>query len=134
MDATEIDHVKLRIPADGVEAALGFYRDALGFSVDGMGLYESGEKPFFSVRLAPGAVVHIEPDEGFEPPSRTGYDHVAVRIDDTIDGIERGLDAAGVAVDRRLDPLGATGVAPAVYVTDPFGHRIELKAERTTDG
>ena len=131
MDATEIDHVKLRIPADGIDDALGFYRDALGFTVEGMDRYESGEKPFFSVRLAPGAVVHVEPDEGFEPPARTGYDHVAVRIDDSIDGIEEALSAAGVAVDRRLDPLGATGVAPAVYVTDPFGYRVELKAERT---
>lgn len=131
MDATEIDHAKLRIPTDGVEAALGFYRDALGFAIEGMDRYESGAKPFFSVRLAPGAVVHIEPDEGFEPPSRTGYDHLAVRLDDTIDGIEADLSAAGVEVDRRLDPLGATGVAPAVYVTDPFGYRLELKAERT---
>jgi catechol 2,3-dioxygenase-like lactoylglutathione lyase family enzyme len=130
MDATEIDHVKLRIPADGVDTALEFYRDALGFGIDGMDLYESGEKPFFSVRLAPGGVIHLQPDKGFEPPERTAYDHVAVRIDDTIEGIEEDLDAAGVDVDRRLDPLGATGVAPAVYVTDPFGYRVELKAER----
>jgi lactoylglutathione lyase len=131
MNATEIDHVKLRIPPDGVDDALGFYRDALGFAVEGMDRYESGEKPFVSVRLAPGAVVHVEPDERFEPPARTGYDHVAVRIDDSIAGIERELEAAGIDVDRRLDPLGATGVAPAVYVTDPFGYRVELKAERT---
>ena len=129
MDATEIDHVKLRIPADGRKRAVRFYRDALGFGIDGMDLYESGEKPFFSVRLAPGAVMHVEPSAGFEPPARTGYDHVAIRIDDTMDGIERALDAAGVEIDRRLDPLGATGVAPAVYVTDPFGYRLELKAE-----
>ena len=131
MNATEIDHVKLRIPPDGIDDALGFYRDALGFAVEGMDRYESGEKPFVSVRLAPGAVVHVEPDERFEPPARTGYDHVAVRIDDSIAGIERELEAAGIDVDRRLDPLGATGVAPAVYVTDPFGYRVELKAERT---
>jgi lactoylglutathione lyase len=133
MDATEIDHVNLRIPADGVDTALDFYRDALGFAVDGMDLYESGERPFFSVRLAPGAVIHVQPDEGFESPDRTAYDHVAVRIDDTIEGIERVLEAAGVEPDRRFDPFGATGVAPAVYVTDPFGYRLELKAERTVE-
>ena len=133
MDATEIDHIKLRIPADGIDTAIEFYRDTLGFGIDGMDLYESGEKPFFSARLAPGAVIHLEPDEGFEPPARTAYAHVAVRIDDTIAGIERELEAAGVGIDRRLDPLGATGVAPAVYITDPFGYRLELKAERTAE-
>jgi len=133
MDATEIDHVNLAIPTDGVDAAVEFYRDALGFEVDGMDLYETDEKPFFSVRLAPGAVIHVQPDEGFEPPERTAYDHVAVRIDDTIEGIEQALDDAGVEIDRRLDPLGATGVAPAVYVSDPFGYQVELKAERTAE-
>jgi len=133
MDATEIDHINLKIPTDGVDAALEFYHDALGFGIDGMDLYESGEKPFFSVRLASGAVIHVQPDEDFEPPERTAYDHVAVRIDDTIDGIEETLSAAGVDIDRRLDPLGATGVAPAVYVSDPFGYQVELKAERTAE-
>jgi len=129
MDATEIDHIKLYIPPDGRDTAVSFYRDALGFGIDGMERYESGEKPFFSVRLAPGAVVHLEPDEDFEPTARTDYDHIAIRIDDTIDGIERALAAAEIEIDRRLTPLGATGVAPAVYITDPFGYPIELKAD-----
>lgn len=132
MNGTAIDHIKLRIPEDGVETAIAFYRDALGFGIDGMDLYEADEKPFFSVRFAPGAVIHLQPETPSERPGadRSGYDHVAVRVDDTIDGIESTLDDAGVDIDRRLDPLGATGVAPAVYVTDPFGYRLELKAER----
>jgi lactoylglutathione lyase len=132
MNGTAIDHVKLRIPGDGIETAGSFYRDALGFGIDGMDLYEAGEKPFFSVRIAPGAVIHLQPDATGERPGtdRSGYDHVAVRVDDTIEGIESKLGDADVAIDRRLDPLGATGVAPAVYVTDPFGYRLELKAER----
>lgn len=133
MHATAVDHIKLYIPSDGRDTAVAFYRDALGFGIDGMALYESGEKPFFSVRLAPGAVIHLEPDEHFEPAARTDYDHIAIRIDDTIDGIQRELAAADIEIDRRLDPLGATGVAPAVYITDPFGYPIELKAERGTD-
>ncbi|WP_144904365.1 VOC family protein [Halobellus captivus] len=131
MNGTAIDHVNLHIPEDGVGSALEFYRDALGFDIVGMDLYESGEKPFFSARLAPGAVIHLQPDAGFAPASEhTAYDHVAVRIDDTIEGIEDALAAADVDVERRLEPLGATGVGPAVYVTDPFGYRIELKAEQ----
>jgi len=130
MNGTAIDHVKLHIPDDSVETAVGFYRDVLGFEITGMDLYESGEKPFFSIRFAPGAVIHLEPDAAFDPAAaRSAYDHVAVRVDDTIEGIESSLSAADVEIDRRIDALGATGVAPAVYITDPFGYRLELKAD-----
>jgi lactoylglutathione lyase len=131
MDVTEIDHVNLHIPPDGVEAAVEFYRDRLGLTVENRDLYESGDKPFFSVRLAPGAVVHLQPDEEFEAPADANFDHVALRVDADVESLKAMLSEAGVAVDRELEPLGATGVAPAVYVTDPFGYTLELKAERS---
>jgi len=85
---------------------------------------------FSDVRLAPAHVLHLWPTSAFEPPTGDGYDHVAPVVDADIDPVERDL-AAAVAVDSRLDALlGATGRAPAVYVTDPFGYRIELKAGR----
>jgi len=128
MDATAIDHVNLRIPADGLDAAVGFYRDALGFDIENRDLYESGDKPFFSVRLTPASVIHLRPAENFEPPAETAFDHVAIEFAHGIDELRDRLDAAGVEIDRQLEPLGATGVAPAVYVTDPFGYTLELKA------
>jgi lactoylglutathione lyase len=123
MDATAIDHVNLRVPEDGIEAAREFYGDALGFEIE-----EYDDKPFFDVRLGPGAVFHLWPDADFRPPTGDGYDHVAVRVDADVDAITRTLDDAGVAIDREGTPLGATGTAPAVYVTDPFGYQVELKA------
>jgi lactoylglutathione lyase len=82
------------------------------------------------VRLAPGAVVHLQPDESFEAPAGDGFDHLALRVDADFEDLKAELDEAGVDVDRELEPLGATGVAPAVYVTDPFGYTLELKAAR----
>jgi catechol 2,3-dioxygenase-like lactoylglutathione lyase family enzyme len=123
MDATAIDHVNLRVPADGIDAAREFYADRLGFDIE---TYE--EKPFFDVRLASGAVFHLWPDETFERPTGENYDHVAVRLDHGIDEVKRRLDDAGVEVEREGTPHGATGTAPAVYVTDPFGYLVELKA------
>ena len=128
MDASHIDHVNLRVPEDGVEAAVGFYRDALGFDVEGLERYEAGEKPFFDVRLTPEAVVHLWPTAGFDPPTGANYDHVAVVLDHPIGEIRERLDEAGVPIGRELTPLGATGEAPAVYVEDPFGYTVELKA------
>ncbi|MDS0299832.1 VOC family protein [Halogeometricum sp. S1BR25-6] len=130
MDVTEIDHANLHIPADGVESAVAFYRDRLGLQIENRELYEAGEKPFFSVRLAPGAVLHLQPDEEFRTPSGDGFDHLAFRVDADIEDLKAELDEAGVELDRELEPLGATGVAPAVYVTDPFGYTLELKATR----
>lgn len=133
MDASAIDHVNLRIPEDGVETAVAFYGDALGFDVENRDLFESGDKPFVSVRLTPVSIIHLQPTAAFHPPDETAFDHVAIEFDHTIEEIRDSLDAAGVEVDRQLEPLGATGVAPAVYVTDPFGYTLELKA-RTSEG
>jgi catechol 2,3-dioxygenase-like lactoylglutathione lyase family enzyme len=130
VDATAIDHVNLRIPADGMDAALAFYRDSLGFEADRLDAFEAGEKPFFSVRLTPGSVLHLWPDPSFEPPTGTNFDHVAVRLDESLADLRTRLDRAGIDVERSGDPLGATGTGPAVYVEDPFGYRIELKADR----
>ena len=128
MQARHIDHVNLRIPADGVDDAREFYGERLGFGIEDA-LYAADEKPFFDVRLSATAVVHLWPTASFEPPTATNYDHVAVVVEESLDEIEAELDAAGVEREKTLDsPLGATGEAPAVYVRDPFGYRVELKA------
>ncbi|MFD1569239.1 VOC family protein [Halorubrum laminariae] len=127
MIARHIDHVNLRIPAEGVDEAREFYGDALGFGIEDA-LYAAGEKPFFDVRISETGVIHLWPTASFEPPTATNYDHVAVVVEEPIDAIESELDAAGVDVEKILDsPLGATGEAGAVYVRDPFGYRVELK-------
>lgn len=123
-----IDHVNLRIPADGLADARDFYADALGFELAGVDRFEAGEKPFFDVRLAPEHVIHLWPTDEFDAPGATNYDHVALVVDEDIESVRETLDDAGVAVERELDsPLGATGEAGAVYVRDPFGYRVELK-------
>lgn len=127
MDTEAIDHVNLRIPADGLNRAREFYVDALGFSLEGL----DDDKPFFSVRLAEGCVLHLWPDEEFVEPRRgENFDHVAIRVDEDVADVESRLADHDVEVVDELEPRGATGVAPAVYVRDPFGYRVELK---TTD-
>lgn len=129
MDVRSIDHVNLRIPADGVDPALEFYRDGLGFEIEGLDRYREGEQPFFDVRLAPAHVIHLWPTDEFEPPSGNGYDHLALVVEHDIETVRERLAAAGVPVASELaSPLGATGRAPSVYVEDPFGYRLELKA------
>ncbi|QLG29504.1 VOC family protein [Halorarum halophilum] len=128
MDARAIDHATLHVPADGLADARSFYGDALGFELEGVERYRSGETPFFDVRLTPDHLLHLWPTEEFTEPDGTGYDHLALIVEQGIDEIEAALADAGIDVERRLEnPLGATGRAPAVYVRDPFGYRVELK-------
>jgi catechol 2,3-dioxygenase-like lactoylglutathione lyase family enzyme len=122
-----IDHVNLRIPPEGVDDAKTFYGERLGFGIEET-LYEADEKPFFDVRLSSTGVIHLWPTEEFEPPTGTNFNHVCVVVEESIDAITDRLADEGVAVERELSsPRGATGEAPAVYVTDPFGYRVELK-------
>ncbi|GAA0534947.1 VOC family protein [Halorubrum ejinorense] len=128
MQARHIDHVNLRIPEDGVGEAREFYGEKLGFGIEDA-LYAADEKPFFDVRLSATAVIHLWPTESFEAPSKTNYDHVAVVVEESVDEVAAELADAGVEVEKTLEsPLGATGEAGAVYVRDPFGYRVELKA------
>lgn len=128
MEARHIDHVNLRIPPDGVDAARTFYGERLGFGIEDEP-FEAGETSFFDVRLSPTAVVHLWPTEEFEPPAPVeNYNHVCIAVDDDIEAITSHLDDAGVEIETELtSPLGATGQGASVYVSDPFGYRIELK-------
>jgi Glyoxalase/Bleomycin resistance protein/Dioxygenase superfamily. len=128
VNVSAIDHVNLRIPTDGVDAALGFYRDALGFTIEGLDHYRAGDRSFFDVRLAPAHVIHLWPTESFDPPTSENYDHVALVVEGDIDSIRADLEQADVSIQNEMQaPLGATGRAPAVYVEDPFGYTVELK-------
>ena len=128
MDVRTIDHVNLRISADGLADARAFYADGLGFELEGVDRFEAGEKPFFDVRLAPEHVIHLWPTDEFDPPTATNYDHVALVVEADVETTTAALADAGIEVERTLDgPLGATGEAGAVYVRDPFGYRVELK-------
>lgn len=128
MRVLAIDHLNLRIPAEGVETAVSFYRDVLGFEIEGRQRYESGKKPFFDVRLTPESILHLWPTEEFAEPSGNNYNHVAFRVEESIDEVKSRLRKGDVDIERELDaPLGATGEAPAVYIRDPFGYRVELK-------
>lgn len=128
MHAADLDHVNLTIPDDGVDEAVTFYRDTLGFELEDLEAFRAGERPIFSIRLSPTSLIHVGTSDSFEPPAERNFDHVAIVVEESIDAIETELDEAGVEIERAARELkGATGTAPAVYVRDPFGYRIEIK-------
>lgn len=130
MRARAIDHVNLRIPETGVETALEFYRDVLGFEPENVDEYRLGDRGIFSFRLAESAVIHVRPVGDFEPPTDTNFDHVAIVVETTADDVRERLESADVDIVREGTPLGATGRNPAVYARDPFGYLLEFKQAR----
>jgi len=127
METLGIDHVHLRIPDDETAHAIEFYRDLLGFGLEGVAAYERGDSPIFPVRLTPDAIIHLKPTADFTHPERRNFDHLAVVLDEDITDVKQELEDAGVIIEREGTPTGATGDAPAIYVRDPFGYLLELK-------
>jgi catechol 2,3-dioxygenase-like lactoylglutathione lyase family enzyme len=129
-DVTDVDHVALRV-AD-LERSLWFYRDLLGMDVRDRERHDAGEVPYVAV-VAGGRHLHLVPtDEPFD----TGGEHVCLlvrsaRVDsrDELADLLATLREAGVTVEEGepRDRYGAYGRAPAAYVRDPDGRRVELK-------
>jgi catechol 2,3-dioxygenase-like lactoylglutathione lyase family enzyme len=119
-----LDHVQLAMPAGGEVAAVAFYEGILGITQvakpdhlarRGGCWFEDGDLK-----------VHLGVDPNFRPAPKA---HPAFIVDD-VRSIAGAVAAAGFEVkdDEPLDGYDR------VYVTDPFGNRIELMQPATPPG
>jgi catechol 2,3-dioxygenase-like lactoylglutathione lyase family enzyme len=117
------DHLVLRV-AD-VERSLAFYCGTLGLAPERVDEWRAGEVPFPSVRITDTAIIDLLAAE------RTGdnVDHFCLVIAPT--------DLAAVAASGDVDVVGggpadglfgAQGLATSLYVRDPDGNVVELRA------
>jgi len=114
-----LDHIVL-LCAD-VERSLAFYTGELGLAPERVDEWRRGEAPFPSVRLTPTTIIDLFGGE----PDGTNLDHVCLVIEPT--------DLAAVAAAfpgsvTRDHLFGAQGYASSVYITDPDGNTVELRA------
>jgi catechol 2,3-dioxygenase len=117
---TRIGRVDLRVR--DLDAALGFYRDVLGFAVDrddGTATLSAGGGPV--LRLTAGATQPA-------PTRATGLFHTAILYPTRTDL----ADALGRLAAARVRLAGASdhGVSEALYLDDPDGNGVELYADR----
>jgi len=126
---TQIDHVVLRVK--DLDAALHFYRDILGCTLDkvqekiGLWQVRAGSSLIDLVPLD-GALGRI----GGAGPGVEGHnlDHFALQIDRFDEAAIRAhLDARQVKVVDSGQRYGAQGTGPSIYVRDPDGNTVELK-------
>jgi catechol 2,3-dioxygenase-like lactoylglutathione lyase family enzyme len=116
------DHLVLRV-AD-VERSLAFYCGELGLAGERVEEWRAGEVLFPSVRITDTALIDLLAAE------RTGdnVDHVCLVIEPT--------DLVAVATSGHFDVVGgptdglfgAQGFATSLYVRDPDGNVVELRA------
>jgi len=111
-----IHHVQLMIPRGGEDAALAFYRDALGLTrIPKPADMPNPEGIWFA--LADGEL-HLGVQDASPAETRA---HVALVVDD--------LDALVIAVEAlgaRTKPSDPVAGLRRVHVWDPFGNRLEL--------
>jgi catechol 2,3-dioxygenase-like lactoylglutathione lyase family enzyme len=110
-----IGHLALVSP--DVDRLAAYYIDVLGFE-----LAPGGDDG--SAYLTPELVHHaVTIEHGNEP----GLDHLAFRIDGSLDDAERGLAAAGIKTERRSD--AEPGIGDLLEIEDLDGNRLQLYAE-----
>ena len=118
---TGIDHVVVRT-ADQAQA-LAFYRDVLGLVVE----REQPELRLIQLR-AGRCLIDLVPGSRADP-QRPNIDHFALAVHPFDESVLRAhLAASGVPVIESGLRYGAGGEGPSLYVRDPDGNKIELKA------
>ena len=127
-----LDHVVLRV-AD-LERAKAFYRDVLGCPV------EKWQPELGLLQLRAGAaLIDLVPldgklgREGGAGPGAEGrnLDHFCVRLERFDEAALRAhLAAQGIEAGEVVQRYGAEGNGPSLYIKDPDGNTVELKAPR----
>ena len=130
MKGSGIDHVNIKIPENGVDDAINFYGGVLGFEPMKLEEFRNGDRTSFFFRISDDAVINIRLEENFQEPSDRNFDHFCIILDEKIDEVKEVLQENSIEILRNGTSLGAKGSGPGVYIRDPFGYRIELKAEK----
>src|SRR3954447_11541116 len=123
--ATELVHtcVRVRDPA----ATRRFY-EALGFEERGRLNFESAYNVYMGLPGG-GDVLEFTVNAGRKEPYDlgTGYNHVALTVDDLDAVLARVADELGVAPEKPPHRPGGRAALPRIaFVADPDGYRIEL--------
>lgn len=116
-----IDHVVLRI--HDLERSLGFYRDLLGLHI------EREQASIHLTQLRAGrSLIDLVPG-GADAGRAPNVDHFALEIQPFDElKLREFFSSHGVPVLESGLRYGATGEGPSIYILDPDGNKVELKA------
>jgi catechol 2,3-dioxygenase-like lactoylglutathione lyase family enzyme len=116
-----LDHLVLRC-AD-LEATLAWYQTHLGLTPVRVDEWRSGQAPFPSLRIDAGTILDFVQGS---PDERGHLEHICVVVEaEDVERIRRRGEPAIIGEGQRF---GARGMASSVYVHDPDGLMVELRA------
>jgi glyoxylase I family protein len=125
-----LDHVVLRV--GDLDRATAFYRDVLGCSV------EKWQQELGLLQLRAGSalidLVTLDGPLGREGgagpgPEGRNVDHFCLRLESFDEAALRAhLEAHAIEAGPSADRYGADGYGPSIYIRDPDGNTVELKA------
>ncbi len=127
-----LDHVVLRV--SDLERAKAFYRDVLFCPVEKW----QPELGLLQLRAGAALIDLVTLDgklgrEGGAGPGAEGHnlDHFCVRLERFDEAALRAhLASHGIAAGEIVQRYGAEGTGPSLYIKDPDGNTVELKAPR----
>jgi catechol 2,3-dioxygenase-like lactoylglutathione lyase family enzyme len=121
-----IDHVV--VTCSDVERSLAWYRDKLGLEPLRADAFRRGEVPFVSMRISDVALIDLIPGER----SGVNIDHFSLWVDADLEAVTASGDFDVVSPPKTI--FGSQGDGPGMYVRDPDGNVIELKAYPAAGG
>jgi len=130
---TEIDHVAIAVR--DLEAAIAWYRDVLGASVEHREVVESDGVEEALVRVADSYIQLLTPTRTDSPVAKylekrgEGLHHVGYRVRDCAVALEAVKAAGGRVIDEAPRPGSRRTLVAFVHPTTSFGTLIELVQE-----
>jgi methylmalonyl-CoA/ethylmalonyl-CoA epimerase len=130
---TEIDHVAIAV--NDLEAAIKYYQDAFGATVDHREVVESDGVEEALLKVAESYIQLLTPTRPDSPVAKAiekrgeGLHHVGYRVDDCAKALDAIIAAGGTGIDKAPRP-GSRGTTVAfVHPKGSFGTLIELVQE-----
>jgi catechol 2,3-dioxygenase-like lactoylglutathione lyase family enzyme len=122
--ATALDHLVLVV--DDVERSLTWYSGHLGLAEVRVEEWRAGQVPFPSLRVDEHTIIDFIAHGPTEAGQRGHLDHICFVVDQ--DDLAELRRSPALVIDEEGERFGARGIAHSIYVTDPDGLTVEVRA------
>ena len=120
-----LDHIVLAV-AD-VERSLAWYCEELGLAPVRLEEWRAGAAPFPSLRISAGAIIDLI-ERGEDAAAGQNLDHFCLVVSAADLEYVRSSGRFEIVRDPEFALYGARGLADGLYVRDPDGNEVELRA------